>query len=110
MHIHHEFKPHQLSESFKPTRLHDGTLLATGYVFERPDDTESIVDEATFKVLPLKNMCSRSYDHGITWDTPYAIDINGEPLELSGPCAQLETGQIVSAASPLHLDDNGHCG
>ena len=107
---HHEFKPHQLSESFKPTRLHDGTLLATGYVFERPDDTTSIVDEATFKVLPLKNMCSRSYDDGITWDTPYAIDINGEPLELSGPCVQLETGRIVGAASPFHLDDNGHCG
>ena len=107
---HHEFKPHQLSESFKPIRLRDGTLLATGYVFERPDDITSIVDEATFKVLPLKNMCSRSYDDGITWDTPYRIDINGEPLELSGPCVQLETGRIVGAAAPFHLGPDGHSG
>jgi sialidase-1 len=106
----HEFKPYQLSESFKPVMLNDGTLLAIGYGFERPDDITPIVDEDTFNVLPLKNMCSRSYDNGLTWDAPSKIDIDGGSLELSGPCIQLKTGRIVGAAAPFHLGSQGHCG
>ncbi len=98
-------------ESFKPIELRDGRLLATGYVFERPDPLQPIVDPVT---LALPRWCPRSAvsgDGGETWTVPRPIDIEGEPpLEMSGPATQLANGRIIAATSPFHLQPTGHSG
>ena len=106
----HEFQPDQISETLKPLVLGDGSLLATGYGFVRPDDITPIVDPDTFDVLSLKHMVSKSSDNGATWDKPRIVDIGGRALEISGPCIQLKSGRILAAAPPFHLGVNGHVG
>jgi len=106
----HEFEPDQISETLKPLLLRDGSLLATGYGFVRPDDLAPIVDPETFEVLPLRNMVSKSTDDGQSWDVPRLVNIGGQPLEMSGPCIQLQSGRILAAAPPFHLGAEGHSG
>lgn len=98
------------SESFKPLLLADGTLLATGYVFIRPDALTPIVDPETLTVLPLHNKYAHSSDGGHTWTAPQRFEVEGRGLELSGPCIQLASGRIVGAAPPFHLGADGHSG
>jgi sialidase-1 len=105
----HEFQP-QISESLKPLLLNDGSLLAAGYGFVRPDEITPIVDLETFDVLPLKQIISKSFDNGQTWDAPRLVEIGGKPLELSGPCIQLSSGRIIGAAPPFHLGADEHSG
>jgi sialidase-1 len=98
-------------ESFKPIELSDGRLLATGYVFERPDPLHPIVDPVTLVLPRLVPKMSVSGDGGATWSVPRAIDIEGEPpLEMSGPATQLPSGRIIAATSPFHLRPTGHSG
>ncbi|NOZ33509.1 MAG: exo-alpha-sialidase [Alphaproteobacteria bacterium] len=106
----HVYAPLEQSESFKPLALADGTLLATGYVFVRPDALTPIVDPETFELLELKNMVARSLDNGASWEVPRHMDIGGAPLEMSGPCIQLASGRILGAAAPFHLGPGGHSG
>ncbi|MGJ8529851.1 sialidase family protein [Maritalea sp.] len=107
---HHEFQPHPISETMKPLLLADGNLLATGYGFVRHTDLAPIVDPDTFAVLPLRNLVSRSVDNGQNWEVPNLVDITGQPLEMSGPCIQLQCGRILAAAPPFHLGEDGHSG
>lgn len=98
------------SESFKPVQLPDGTLVATGYVFVRPDMVTPIVDPETFELLPLRNKVSVSRDRGRTWSEPLAFSVEGQPLELSGPAIALGTGRLLAAAAPFHLGTDNHEG
>jgi sialidase-1 len=98
------------SESYKPLLLRDGTLLATGYAFVRPTPLTPVVDPETFELLKLVNKTSRSTDGGRTWSVPNYIDIEGQPLELSGPCIELVSGRIIGATTPFHLGKTGHAG
>jgi len=98
------------SESFKPLALSDGTLIATGYVFVRPDMLAPIVDPATRRTLPLRNKLSFSADNGRNWDPPRAFSVEGAPLELSGPAVELASGRLLAAAAPFHLGETGHEG
>jgi sialidase-1 len=97
-------------EAFKPMLLSDGSLLATGYVFVRPDPLQPIVDPATFAVPELRVKVSRSVDGGRSWTVPRTVDIEGAPLEMSGPGTQLPSGRILVATSPFHLRKDGHAG
>ncbi|WDR06189.1 sialidase family protein [Devosia rhodophyticola] len=106
----HEYGTVQQSESFKPLLLDDGTLIATGYTFLRPDALTPIVDEQTFAVLPMHNKVSFSADGGHIWSVPENIEIGGKPLEMSGPCIQLASGRVLGAAAPFHLGTSGHEG
>ncbi len=106
----HVWQPNELSESFKPLLLADGTLLATGYGFVRPDALTPIVDPKTFEILELRNLVSASHDNGQTWDEPNVFNIGGMPLELSGLCIQLASGRIIGACAPFNLGENGHSG
>jgi sialidase-1 len=105
----HRFEPEE-SESFKPLLLADGRLMAAGYVFVRPDPLTPVVDPETFALLPLRNKTSFSSDGGRTWSVPGYFDVEGEPLELSGPAIQLATGRLLAAASPFHLGVENHSG
>lgn len=98
------------SETFKPLLLADGRLLATGYVFVRPDPLAPIVDPQTLEVLPMRNKLSVSEDGGLTWSVPAVFSVEGAQLELSGPCIQLSSGTILGAAAPFHLGASGHAG
>jgi sialidase-1 len=90
--------------------LRDGTLLATGYAFVRPDPLQPIVDPVIFAVPELRVKISRSIDGGRGWSVPRTIDIEGAPLEMSGPATQLPSGRIILATSPFHLRKDGHAG
>jgi sialidase-1 len=105
----HERSPEE-SESYKPLLLSDGTLIAAGYAFVRPTPLTPVVDEKTMTLLKLVNKVSRSTDGGRTWSVPEYIDIEGEPLELSGPCIELQSGRIIGATTPFHLGKTGHTG
>lgn len=98
------------SESFKPVALRDGRVLATGYVFERPDMLTPIVDPDTMALLPLRNRMSVSLDQGRTWTPPANFSVEGASLELSGPAIVLPSGRILAAAAPFHLGHDGHEG
>jgi sialidase-1 len=90
------------SESYKPLALADGTLLATGYVFVRPSPLAPIVaDDGA--LLPLHNKIARSTDGGKSWTRPERFIVDGEGLELSGPCIQRASGELLGAAPPFHL-------
>src|SRR5262245_50092910 len=102
----HERSPEE-SESYKPLLLKDGTLIAAGYAFVRPTPLTPVVDE---KTMTLLNKVSRSTDGGRKWSVPDYIDVEGEPLELSGPCIQLQSGRIIGATTPFHLAKTGHTG
>lgn len=106
--LHHETE--LASESFKPVVLPDGRILATGYVFERPDMLTPIVDPETMALLPLRNRMSVSDDEGRTWTPPREFSVEGAPLELSGPAIVLPSGRILAAAAPFHLAKEGHEG
>jgi len=105
----HEVEPEE-SESFKPLLLADGSLLATGYVFVRPSALVPIVDPESFALLRLRNKASVSRDGGRTWSVPDYFDIEGQPLELSGPCIQLASGRVIGATTPFHLGKDDHAG
>lgn len=98
------------SESFKPLMLSDGTLVATGYAFSRPDALTPIVDPESLEVLPLRNKVSFSADAGQSWTVPDTFEVNGAPLELSGPPIETTSGCLLAAAAPFHLGDHGHEG
>ena len=100
----------QESESFKPLLLRDGTLVATGYVFVRPTPLSPIVAPDTFELARLRNLIAFSSDGGRSWTEPDYIDVEGEPLELSGPCIELASGRLLGATAPFHLRKEGHAG
>ncbi len=101
---------HHESETLKPLLLTDGSLLAAGYGFVRPDAMTPIVDPQTGAVAPMRNKVSRSHDGGRTWSPSVPFEVEGRPLELSGPCIQLASGAIIGAAPPFHLSGNGQEG
>ncbi len=98
------------SESMKPLLLRDGTMLATGYAFARPTPLTPVVDPETFELLKLRNKASISTDGGRSWSEPHYFDIEGQPLEMSGPCIELSSGRILGATAPFHLRKEGHAG
>ena len=106
----HECSPEE-QESFKPLQLRNGRLLATGYVFVRPDPLQPIVDPVSFELPRLVPKIAFSNDLGDNWSVPRPIALEGEPpLELSGPATELPSGRIIAATSPFHLRRTGHSG
>lgn len=98
------------SESYKPLKLSDGSLIAAGYTFVRPDKLTPIVDPDTSLVLPMRNRVSFSGDEGRTWTVPQVFNVEDQGLELSGPAIELASGRIIAAAPPFHLGSSGHEG
>jgi len=70
------------SETVKPLLISNGTLIATGYSFVRPDALTPIVNPETFEVLPLRTKVSISHDRGKSWSGPHIFSVDGQPLEL----------------------------
>jgi len=95
----------RVSDSMKPALLDDGTLIATGYRFNR-DDPEMLVNPQTGGLPDGANIISFSQDDGHTWTIPQEIQLSRpEILETSGPCVQLRNGDIVGIGPPIPMWD-----
>ena len=94
--------------SLKPTLLHDGSLVATGYGFYR-DDPEVLANPETGGLPKGPNLVSFSDDDGRTWSLPETIPLSRpEILETSGPCIQLQNGDLIATGATFPLWDGSH--
>ena len=98
-----------VSEALKATLLNDGSLIATGYRYHRPDDETPIGNPETGGLLPGENMVSFSNDDGRTWSIPEKIE-HGYPelIETSGPCIQTSSGDIITIGCPFKMWDGSN--
>ena len=90
----------EYDESVKPLALTDGTLIAVGYRFNRPDLSVPIVNPETGGFLWGPNVVSFSKDGGRTWTVSEAIDCGvPETLEIAGSPIQTKSGDIIAIGS-----------
>ena len=97
------------SDALKATTLRDGTLVAIGYRFRRDDAESPISSPETGGMLPGDNIVSFSKDEGRTWTIPQVLPkILPELLEISGPCIELHSGELVAVAGLCPLPDGSN--
>jgi sialidase-1 len=97
------------SDYLKPTALRDGTVVAIGYRFERQDPAAGISIEGTGGILPGQDIISFSSDEGRTWTRHRVIPRSRpEVYEISGPCIELKSGDLVAVAAPFKMPDGGN--
>ena len=90
-----------ISEGLKPTLLDDGSLVAMGYRYHRPDADTPIGNPETGGLLAGDNVISFSQDEGKTWSVPEVIDRGcPELVETSGPCIQSQSGDLIAIGCP----------
>src|SRR6185295_15431918 len=83
-----------------------GSLVAIGYRFHRLDQESPIGIEETDGILPGDDLISFSNDEGRSWSFPSIITrTRPELLEISGPCVELKSGDLVAVAGLLSLPD-----
>jgi sialidase-1 len=101
--------PFETSDSLKATLLRDGTLIAMGYRFHRHDLEKPIGIEETGGILPGDDVVSESSDEGRTWSEPRIIPRSyPELLEISGPCIELPSGDLVAISAPYRMPDGSN--
>lgn len=94
------------NDSLKATLLGSGQLVAVGYRFHRFDPEQGIGIEETNGILPGDNLVSFSQDKGRSWTVPALIGRRTpELLELSGPCIELTSGDLVAVAGLYKMPD-----
>jgi sialidase-1 len=99
----------ETTDSFKPTVLRAGVLVATGYRFHRHDPESPIAIPETGGVLHGDDIISFSGDEGHSWSVPEIIPrTHPELLELSGPCIELRSGDLVGVAAPYRMPDGSN--
>jgi sialidase-1 len=97
------------SDYLKPAVLSDGTIVAVGYRFYRHNPDRGVSVEETAGFLLGDDIISFSADEGRSW-TPHQIIPRSRPelLEISGPCVELRSGDLVAAAAPFRLPDGSN--
>ena len=105
----------KVSETMKPTLLKNGQLIAIGYRYDRSNPDLPIGNPETGGLLPGKDVVSFSIDSGLTWSIPAVIETGClELLEVSGPCLELESGELLALGTPFKCWDGsnptGQCG
>ena len=97
------------SDCLKPTALRDGRLAAIGYRFHRNDPDQGISVEETGGVLPGDDIIGFSTDGGLSWTEPGIIPRTRlELLEISGPCVELRSGDLIATAAPFRMPDGAN--
>jgi sialidase-1 len=95
--------------SFKPTLLDDGTLIATGYNFHRTDPDQRLANSETDGLRDGDNLVSFSKDEGHTWTVPRVVPRSWpELIEVSGPSIQLHDGTVLCCGSLFPRWDGSH--
>lgn len=88
----------------KATLLDDDSLVAVGYAFPPGDD--DFVNRETGGLSKGKNVVCHSRDGGRTWTRPTELPHKyREILEVSGPCVQLQSGDLIAVGPPMPLYD-----
>ncbi len=99
----------QASDTLKPVVLRDGSVIAMGYRFHREDPEQGIGIPETGGVLPGENIAAFSRDEGRTWSVPRVIPRSRpELLEISGPCIELGSGELLAVAALYPMPDGTH--
>ncbi len=99
----------ETTDTLKPRVLRDGTIVATGYRFHRHDLEQGIAIPETGGFQPGDNIVSFSHDRGQTWTIPQIIRRNyPELLELSGPCVETASGDLIATAGFYNLPDGSN--
>jgi hypothetical protein len=97
------------SDSLKPTLRRDGSLIAMGYRFHRADPEQPIAIEQTGGILPGDDLVCFSRDEGRTWSEPKVIPRSWpELLEVSGPCVETASGELVAIGAPYKMPDGSN--
>ena len=97
-----------VSDSLKPTLLSKGTLIAIGYRFHRRNP-DLPVGNAEGGLLPGDDIVSFSSDKGKTWTIPKVIQHDyPELLEISGPCIELHSGDLMATSCPYFMWDGSN--
>jgi sialidase-1 len=100
---------YETTDVMKPTLLSDGRLIAIGYRFDRHDPEQGIGIEATGGLLPGDDIVCFSDDEGRTWSVPQVISRSRpELIEISGPCIELRSGEMVAAGALLKMADGSN--
>jgi len=100
---------HETTDTLKPCVLRNGSLIATGYRFDRFNLEEAIAIPETGGFQPGDNIVSFSADAGHTWTCPTVIPRSyPELLELSGSCLHTGSGDLVMTAGFYNLPDGSN--
>ena len=101
--------PTETTDSLKPLRLADGTLVATGYRFFRENPEQGISLPETGGILPGEDIVAFSGDEGRSWTEPAVIPRSRPELaEISGPAIELQSGELLAVAGLYPLPDGTH--
>jgi sialidase-1 len=95
-----------VSDYLKPSVIRNGTVIAIGYRFDRHDLEQGISVEETGGILSGDDIISFSVNEGKTWTRPQII-LRSRPelYEISGPCIELQSGDLIAVAAPLKMPD-----
>jgi len=89
----------EYNEFLKPLLLADGTMIALGNRFNRPDPDVPIVNPETSGFLWGPNVVSFSKDDGRSWSVSVPIETGiPETLETAGSPIQTRSGDILGVA------------
>ena len=96
----------------KPTLLHDGTIIAMGYGYEREETEMSLSGYAEkFGHFPkVRNFIAFSADGGRTYTVPQFIEHAWDGIEFSGPAVLLADGRLLAFGPPFSVDDQSQVG
>jgi sialidase-1 len=100
--VHEDFRPGL--GALKINVLDDGSLIATGY--SHYPDGEHWISHITGGCPDGMNLICYSNDDGHTWTLPKELHHRyPEVLEISGPCIQLQNGDLVALGTPIPMYD-----
>ncbi len=90
--------------NMKPTVLRNGSLIAVGYGFNPVDDM--LVNKETGGLAPGANYAAFADGNAENWSMPQKIETGfPEVVETSGPCLELDNGDLISACTPFPMWD-----
>ena len=96
----------ETTDTLKATLLRDGRLIALGYRFHRHDLEEGIAIPATGGIQPGDDLVTFSCDQGRSWENVRDIPRSyPELLEISGPCVELRSGELLASAALFKMPD-----
>ena len=95
-----------INDAVKPTALSNGTVVAMGYRFYRHNLDQALANPETNGLQPGDNVIAFSHDEGRTWSPPQVLPLSRpEILEVSGPCIELRSGELLACGYPFPLWD-----